>query len=418
MLKKFSLLFGLLLLFASFAGCGSTTPSETPGGDDGGPKFDPTDLPYYVEDTDTLTYSYNEEERLRPYWMGNVIYNEQLMVVEKDGVVEGHLLYDALRVISVRDWTLQKEYTEGVDYVIEGNTITLPEGSSIPVFKDEWSKGIDVPEEYPEGNAGTGYQMFADGVIYTETGLIYKNYIHVTYVYDPAQVDRTKVKTYADELYGLTQMIKNKQSIDMVVFGDSISEGNSSSETWNHEPFCPPYAKLVARGLELFGGVEVNFTNISKGGEASTWAAQEKQLSRLASLAPDFLIVAFGTNDVYNDLVGSGYKNNIKEIVRTAKDANSECQIILVAPFPSNEAAKTPRAHELMCEKLQEIVAETEYLDVAYVSMYEGVLEMLQTKNYYEVAANNVNHPNDFVHRFYAMNILSAIFDFESLAKA
>ena len=104
--------------------------------------------------------------------------------------------------------------------------------------------------------------------------------------------------------------------------------------------------------------------------------------------------------------------------MRTAKDANSECQIILVAPFPSNEAAKTPRAHELMCEKLQEIVAETEYLDVAYVSMYEGVLEMLQTKNYYEVAANNVNHPNDFVHRFYAMNILSAIFDFESLAKA
>ena len=70
MLKKFSLLFGLLLLFASFAGCGSTTPSETPGGDDGGPKFDPTDLPYYVEDTDTLTYSYSEEERLRPFGMG------------------------------------------------------------------------------------------------------------------------------------------------------------------------------------------------------------------------------------------------------------------------------------------------------------------------------------------------------------
>ena len=413
MIKKLSLLFGLLFVFCFFAGCNNTTP----GGGNGDDAFDPTELPYYMEDTSNLTYSYSEEERLRPYWMGNVIYNEQLMVVEKDGVVEGHLLYNPIRIVSVRDWTLQTEYVEGVDYVVNGNTITLPEGSSIPVFKDEWSRGINVPEEYPEGNAGTGYQMFADGVIYTETGLIWKNYIHVTYVYDPADVDRTKVKTYGDELYGLSQKIANKESINMVVFGDSISEGNSSSGTWNHEPYCPPYAELVKTGLEIYCGVVVNLTNISKGGEASTWAAQEEQLSRLASLAPDFLIVAFGTNDVYSDLVGNGYKNNIEAIVSTAKNANSECQIILVAPFPSNEAAKTARAHELMCEKLQEIVSETSYLDVCYVSMYEGVLDMLGTKNYYEVAANNVNHPNDFIHRFYAMNILCAIFDFQSFAQ-
>ena len=43
--------------------------------------------------------------------------------------------------------------------------------------------------------------------------------------------------------------------------------------------------------------------------------------------------------------------------------------------------------------------------------------DMLGTKNYYEVAANNVNHPNDFIHRFYAMNILCAIFDFQSFAQ-
>ena len=40
---------------------------------------------------------------------------------------------------------------------------------------------------------------------------------------------------------------------------------------------------------------------------------------------------------------------------------------------------------------------------------------MLKTKNYYEIAGNNVNHPNDFVHRFYAMNVLNAIFDFAAI---
>ena len=38
---------------------------------------------------------------------------------------------------------------------------------------------------------------------------------------------------------------------------------------------------------------------------------------------------------------------------------------------------------------------------------------MLEKKKYYEIGANNINHPNDFIHRFYAMNLLSAIFDFK-----
>lgn len=420
MLKKLTLLLGLICMFCCFSACQGTPSSEEPPDTPPGEEtFDPTELPFYVEDTDSVMYTYGEEERLRPYWQGNVIYNEQLMIVEKDGKTEGHLLYDALRVVSVRDWSLQTEYVEGVDYIVNGNTITLPEGSSIPVFRDEWSRGENVPAEYPEGNAGTGYEMIGEDhtVMYTETGLIYRNYIHVTYVYDPADVDRTKVASYSGALYGLTQKLENKEPVKMVVFGDSISEGHSSSELWNHEPFSPPYARLVARGLELYGGVQVDYTNISVGGKDSVWAADESQLSQLASLAPDFLIIAFGTNDTMNNLAGNAYRSNIEDIIETAKNVNSECQILLVAPFPSNEKVKSALCHELICQNLQAIADETEYLDVGYVSMYEGCLDMLATKNYYEIAGNNANHPNDFIHRYYAMNILSTIFDFSALAQ-
>lgn len=99
-------------------GCAQSAPPE--------PGFDAADLPFYVEDTDSLNYSYTARERIQPFWQGNVIYNEQIMVVKKDGKTEGRLLYDAKRVISVRDWTLEKEYEAGKDYMIEGDTITLP----------------------------------------------------------------------------------------------------------------------------------------------------------------------------------------------------------------------------------------------------------------------------------------------------
>lgn len=379
-------------------------------------RFDATKLPYYEENIDGISYDYSEKQRILPFWQGNVIYNEQLMIVDKGGRAEGHLLYDALRVISVKDATLKTEYKEGVDYVVNGDTITLPEGSSIPVFRDEWAKGSNVPSQYPLGNAGTGYQMIG-GVIYTETSLIWGNYIHVTYAYDPASVDRTTVKTFGDELYGLSQKLAKKETIKMTVFGDSISEGCSSSEKWNHDPQCPPYASLLKEGIEILGGVTVELSNPSVGGKDSVWAAEEEQISLISAKAPDLLVLAFGTNDTYVNVEGGVYRRNLKKVISAAKAVNSECQIILIAPFPSNPETKTDEEQEMLVNELKKLSTEDakneKWMDVCLVDMYHAVRPMLEKKKYYEIGANNINHPNDFIHRFYAMNLLSAIFDFK-----
>lgn len=407
-LKKYiGVLLAVFMSVSAFAiGCGKDDDMKK---DD----FDATKLPFYVSDTDNITYDYTDRQRLVPVWQTNVIYNEQLMITEKDGVTQGKLLYKPARVISVKDTTLKKEYEEGKDYIINGDTITLPSGSSIPVFKDEWSKGINVPSAYPLGDAGTGYQMVGS-LLYTESSLIWGNYIHVTYVYDPADFNRDTVKKYDGELYGLENKIKNKQDIKMTVFGDSISEGCSSSELWNHEPKCPPYAKLVKEGIEEFGGISVELTNISVGGKDSSWASEDAQLASLTASAPDLLIIGFGTNDAYSAVESGKYRRNINKIVETAKSVNSECQIIIIAPFPSND--KTAESQELIVSELKKVISEDakteKWLDICLVDMYHAVKPMLEKKNYYEISANDINHPNDFIHRYYAMNVLSAIFDF------
>ena len=398
----------------STAACGGGGNSD--GKESSSERFDATKLPYYEADIENISYNYTEKQRILPFWQGNVIYNEQLMIVDDGVKTEGHLLYDALRVISVKDATLKTEYKEGVDYVVNGDTITLPEGSSIPVFRDEWAKGNNVPSQYPLGNAGTGYQMIG-GVIYTETSLIWGNYIHVTYAYDPASVDRTTVKTFGDELYGLSQKLAKKETIKMTVFGDSISEGCSSSEKWNHDPQCPPYASLLKEGIEILGGVTVELSNPSVGGKDSVWAAEEEQISLISAKAPDLLVLAFGTNDTYVNVEGGVYRRNLKKVISAAKAVNSECQIILIAPFPSNPETKTDEEQEMLVNELKKLSTEDakneKWMDVCLVDMYHAVRPMLEKKNYYEIGANNINHPNDFIHRFYAMNLLSAIFDFK-----
>ena len=397
----------------STAACGG-------GGNSGGKessseRFDATKLPYYEADIENISYNYTEKQRILPFWQGNVIYNEQLMIVDDGEKTEGHLLYDALRVISVKDATLKTEYKEGADYVVNGDTITIPDGSSIPVFRDEWAKGVNVPERYPLGNAGTGYQMIGN-VIYTETSLVWGNYIHVTYAYDPAAADRTAVKSYGDELYGLSQKLANKENIKLTVFGDSISEGCSSSEKWNHEPYCPPYASLLKEGIETLGGVTVDLSNPSVGGKDSVWAAEDEQISLISANVPDVLVLAFGTNDTYVNVEGGIYRKNLKKVISAVKAVNSECQIILVAPFPSNPETKTDAEQEMLVDELKKLAAEDakseKWVDVCLVDMYHAVKPMLEKKKYYEIGANNINHPNDFIHRFYAMNVLSAIFDF------
>jgi hypothetical protein len=417
--KAFALLLTCLLAGSVFLGC--TPPEADPPVEVPPivvPPFDATELPYYVEDTESLQYSYTADERIQPFWLGNVIYNEQLMVVDREGVVEGHLMYTPKRVLSVRDWSLKTEYVEGVDYTFNGATLSLPAGSSIAVFHDEWARGINVPAQWPATGAGSGYQMIGDW-IYTETNLIWGHYIHVTYVYDPADVDRTTVKKYnPNELVGFSEMIAAKKDINMLVFGDSISEGHSSSELWGHDPLCPPYFKLVKYGIETYGGVKVNMTNLSLGGKDSTWAADEVQLEAVRNAKPDLLILAFGMNDVMSavgDSPDSKFGRNIRRIIESARMANENCQIVLVAPFAARAEMKLPSIHVQICETLKYISEKVGYLDVGYVSMYEHCVDILKTKAYYEIGGNNQNHPNDFIQRFYAMNILTTLFDHGAL---
>lgn len=425
MKKLLSILVGVCLAF-SFAGCGGDGNDSS--------SFDYTKLPFYSEEAVNGSYSYTEEERVRPFWLGNTVYNESVMCLNENGFKEATTMFKPIKVIAVYDWTMKKEYKEGEDWTLtEEGKIRFKEESEVPVFNDNWAYGKDMPTGYTETDDNdvtlNKYRVFdcidqegnTKQVIYHEGPLFYSYNLNVTYVYDPAEFNYDCVKSYAGELTGLNAKLANKEDIKMVILGDSISEGCSASKHWNRDPFSPFYGELVKNELERVYGTNVNMTNMSVGGKTSKWGAGVdtsdgggNNLPRIREIKPDLLVISFGMNDV-SSVPAAEFQTYIRKIADTAREANENCQLIFLNSYPGQKDYVRWDKQKAIGQAFEEV--SYEYADCLFINMFPVGEEFLKTKRYYEITNNGVNHPNDFMHRVYAMNVLSGIIDYSSLNK-
>lgn len=421
--KKWFTGLACVLAGCSLAGCDAGNSSSS--------EFNYNELPYYTANIDDLTYSYTDEERVRPFWQGNVMYNETVMFFENgNNTAKATTMFKPLKILGVYDWSLKRQYIEGVDYTVsEDGSLVCTENSAIPTFNEDWCFGKNIPDRYekidttavignkyclmPGADMSTGNAV---DLIYTEGALIYERYVHVTYAYDPASFDYEKVNSYANELFGLEEKLKAGEDINMVVFGDSVSEGCSTSGHWQRDPGCPFYGGLVKNELERLYNSNITLTNMSLGGMTSKWGVGIDtsngggyNLTKLRELAPDFLVIGFGGNDVHS-VPATDFVTNIETIVETARGVNPDCQIVFLNFYPINEYFVNRSKQEILTQTYKEF--SYNYAGATFVDMYTTGIEVLKTKKHIEITANNLNHPNDFFHRIIAMNILSAIVDY------
>jgi len=52
---------------------------------------------------------------------------------------------------------------------------------------------------------------------------------------------------------------------------------------------------------------------------------------------------------------------------------------------------------------------------VAFVDMFQLHKEILETKDFISTSGNNINHPNDWLARIYAANILCTLIDYQAV---
>lgn len=124
----------------------------------------------------------------------------------------------------------------------------------------------------------------------------------------------------------------------MALYGDSIAYGcNASSLADDVQPHLPPWGEMVAEGLREHYGAEVEFLNPSVGGKKSDWGAAHAQ-ELVACHEPDFVMIAFGMNDGSLQVPPEEYRENIRSIIHTVREANPDAEFL-----PGLHTAAEPR---------------------------------------------------------------------------
>lgn len=431
-----AMLFTFALCGAVLAGCGGNPPGKQPSGND---EIDMNDFPLYNEQYDTMSYSKEEYEAkmTQPYWLGNVIYNELALPVQyENGQAYANLLYSPLKVVSVLDQTLKVTYTEGVDYTVdaENGRLLIPEGSSIPLLNEKVITGtaeeikaaVPAGYEYTTGmpdhvNLYTITDFGMGPMVYTESPLFYGKYLSVTYAYDVRDLPEDIFTEYdVTLLTGLRAKLQAKEDISLVVLGDSISAGNSSTldGLYGAEPKTPCYAKQLAAEIERVYGVNVTLTNSAKGGTMSEWPLTPEGLGAMnnaKAALPDLCVIAYGMNDQSANVSAISYRDNIKALIETIKTVSPDCNFILVNSFPCNPRYETSMGRfDEYRNMLNKIVEESgNNGTVIAVDMQKVGKYFMERKYYCEISSSNINHPNDFMHRVYAMNLMNVISDYK-----
>lgn len=352
-----------------------------------------------------------------PFWQTDTMYNESTaFIVREDGSITAKLYFCPTAILSVKSNDLKTTYTEGVDYIWDGesNTLTLPAGSAIPYFTQNDIHGKDENgnyiEAYPTFDA-QGRSRFGDS-LYCTGAFLYEKQIAVTYTYEfgswdgpvtALQTDRLP-KTMA-KIAALQEVGDDEQALNVVFYGDSIFTGCDSSKMYDREPYqCsfPDYIKLV---MEEKYGIRVKRYNPSVGGMDSEWGVQNT--AQVTEHAPDLVFIGFGMNDGGKN--GRAVSKNIQKIIDNIRAEYPDCEFVVVAPMVPNAEAGFLQSQGTFPKFYSSLAGE----GVAYVDMFNFHSKLLEQKDFISMSGNNINHPNDWLIRVYTMNLLSVFFPFE-----
>lgn len=342
----------------------------------------------------------NLDQYMQPFLTADTIYNELVMPLQ-DGhaAPSGSLLFPVRSVLSVRDTYLDIVYEEGKDWIWEGQRIVLTDSSNIPYLEghqlvyNEVKEGISQPGSTP----GTY-------VLFSEDEHIRSKQLAVTYIPDRRGNEAAKrLSPTTDHLPHTTGKLAAGEKLHVVFWGNSIETGANSSGFQHVPPFMPNWAELFVRQLRQHFGAAVSYDNLSVGGKMAAWGLEN--IDKVIAEQPDLVVIGFGMNDGSAGVPIDIFAKQIQAMMDAVRKQRPTCEFIVITPMLAN-----PKAIQ---HKLQEAYRPTllafERAGVAIADMTYWHKWLLTHKSYQDMTGNNINHPNDYLSRWYAQ-VLTALF--------
>ncbi|RYY32044.1 MAG: SGNH/GDSL hydrolase family protein, partial [Sphingobacteriaceae bacterium] len=201
-------------------------------------------------------------------------------------------------------------------------------------------------------------------------------------------------------LPGTIKKLKNKQPLKIVFFGNSIETGCNSSGFMNEPPYMPSWPELIVHDLKQHYAGKIDFNNQSVGGKIAQWGRDVVDTT-VVPQNPDLVVIGFGMNDGTFGVPVQQYLDNIKAIMDAVLAKNPKAEFVLIATMLANPHAVQNNIQATYKAGLDKL-AKTGVV----VADLTGVhAELLKYKSYQDMTGNNVNHPNDYLARWYAQYI-------------
>ncbi len=384
---------------------------------------------------------YNAKAYLTPIWQGNTVYQEPALFVPQRDVIK--LLYPVSKAVSVRNYALNVNYVEGVDYEItpKGELKRLA-GSRIPQYTAPLTSETPLPNLEP-------YQ-FSDGSHIQPIGdAQYAEYaVSVTYEHtqgwDGVDYAAAAATSQASKLNKTIEKLENGEEVNILFFGDSISCGWSSSGLKNYvdnianngkgiygddnktpvthynyaaAPYAPTWMEMFITTLkEQYPNAAIKTHNLALGGKDSNWGkiSLAERMKLLNGFTPDLMILSFACNDITGGMTAERFKENMQQIINVLRNpattgGNPNAEVLFWSQsLPNTRIAKfTPEIFLAYEAKQEELVNENTGVGIAKITtLYR---EIIKTKDALDYLNTYLNHGNDFTARNYATSVLTAI---------
>ena len=170
-------------------------------------------------------------------------------------------------------------------------------------------------------------------------------------------------------------------------FGDSITQGCDCLYPSKH------HMAILSKSLDT------NFVNKAIAGES-----YNPRLAKLKDdIEPDYILVAYGTNDWGNGLTLENFTKNCKEFLQFVKQNYPKAKIFAIAPIWRKDYKDRQVQFDFMmlAQAIKQVVAEIE--NAIFIDGFDFIPHSA------EFFADSYLHPNDMGFKHYAENLYKAI---------
>ena len=359
-----------------------------------------------------------KEEWMRPFWKGEEIYRETFAMIDEGECCKAPFLLPPEEVLRVESYSGETVYEQGRDYLVKGDKLVLPAGSRIPHTGRELFFH-HTEQEAKEALEEKGIRLDF-GAVETTDG----SYLNLCAIGNPRFITDWQVavtyraaeswKGSAPEgamknLPGLSEKIREKKEVSIVLFGDSICCGWDCSGKYGLKPGQPLWPALVLRQIKKKWQVPVLFHNTSASGMDTEWAIAHAR-ERVSRYQPDLAILGFGMNDRCD---GKEYGKRVESLIKEIRKDSPKTEFLLIATTLPNRLANTEPLHFWAHQDEQEESLKALCGEGIALANVQGIQkEMEKKKRYPDLTGNLLNHPNDYLARIQAQ-VIAAVLEAE-----